>query len=174
MNIFEDDFNNTSIVSQADRLFAKPPTHDFITPKLDLDINPDNFVKWLMLEHDDIKPHHTYAQAVGSMCEFSCLYLAMKFRLSPQENNLKIICGNYGFWEHFWMEYSYEGKVYILDLTLQQFIPTAPKLAITERKYEGNGYRVCDEFCDYGQTIKGYCDEKRAFMFYPHPKKVEI
>ena len=168
----EDEFDCKPITSSFDRLFTPPPQHDYITPDLGLDINPDNFVKWLMLEHDEISPKDTYAQAVSSMCEFSCLYLAMLFRLSPQEKNFKIVCGNYGFWEHYWMEYTHNGKVYILDLTLKQFQPEAPKLAILERKYQDNGYRVCSEV-DYGQTVKGYCDEKRAFMFYPYPKQVE-
>ena len=169
---FLDDDEIKLYTSSFDRLFAPPTTHEFITPDFGLDIKPGNFVKWLILEHDEISPKDTYAQAVSSMCEFSCLYLAMLFRLTEHETKFKIVCGDYGFWEHYWMEYTHKGEVYIIDLTLQQFVPTAPKLAITKRKYESNGYRVCGEV-DYGETIKGYCEHKRAFMFYPHPKQVE-
>lgn len=170
MDILDDNF--TMPTSSFDRLFTAPPKHDFITPDLGLDINPDKFIKWLEIEHPDLVHAENYAQAVGSMCEYSCLYLAMLFRLTPEEKKFKLIPGNYGFWEHYWMEYTHEGKTYIIDLTLQQFQKDAPKLAIIERKYEENGYRVCEEV-DYGQTIKGYCEEKRAFMFYSHPKVVE-
>ena len=145
---------------------------DFLDLDLGLEINTTNFIKWLEVENEEICELETYQDKVGNMCEFGCLYLAMKYRLKPEENNFKLVWGKYGFWEHYWMEYTQNGKVYILDLTLKQFVPDAPELAITERKYQPDGYNVCN-VVDYGVTLKEYCDDKKAFMFYSHPMKYD-
>jgi len=159
-------------LSSFDMLFTAHPKFDFINPKLDLEINTDNFIKWLESEDEYVAYGETYKEKVGSMCEYSCLYLAMKFRLSKLKGELRLVPGKFGFWEHWWCEYTVDGKVYIIDLTLRQFINDAPKLSILEATYSKNGYCI-DEHVDYSYNLKEYCDEKRAFMFYNHPLKFE-
>lgn len=150
---------------------ASTPTFDYLTPILDLDINPDYFIKWLELEKQDI--YDKYCDTVFNMCEYSCLYLAMKFRLSKLKGELLVIDGNFtNNKSHFWMEYTIDDKTYIIDITLQQFIPTAPRLSIIEAVYSENGY-IKDRYCDYSYTVKAYCDYKRAFMYYQHPLAAE-
>lgn len=158
-------------VSSFDRLFQAPAKIEFINPELDLDINPDHFIKWLELEGE--LEGTTYKEQCASMCEYSCLYLAMKFFNQPMKGMLRLVCGNFGFWEHWWVEYSVDGKVYIIDLTLQQFVDDAPRLAISEAKYEDNGYRK-DQHCDYSYSIEDYCADKKAFWYYKHPKLAEV
>ena len=158
-------------VSTFDRLFQAPAKVKCIQPELDLDINPDYFIKWLELEGE--LEGETYKEQCASMCEYSCLYLAMKFRCVKLKGELRLICGNFGFWEHWWAEYNVNGKVYIIDLTLQQFVEDVPRLAISEAKYEDNGYRK-DPHCDYSYSLIDYCDEKKAFWYYKHPKLVEV
>lgn len=146
------------------------PELEFIEPELDLDINPDHFIKWLELEGQEVTDDYGYS--VSSMCEYSCLYLAMKFYLSDLKGELRIVCGNFGFWEHYWMEYTLNGIVYFIDLTLRQFIPDAPKVAITKATNDKCGYYVHD-YVDYSQSVEEYCKEKKAFMHYKHPKLAE-
>jgi len=158
--------------SSFNLLFTAPPVLEFITPELDLDINTSNFIKWLESEVEDVADGETYREKVSSMCEYSCLYLAMKFRLSKLKGELRLVPGKFGFWEHWWCEYSIDGKVYIIDLTLKQFVEDAPELSILEATYTRSGYTI-DSVVDYSYTLKEYCDEKNAFMFYSHPLKFE-
>lgn len=148
-------------------LFQEFPKYDFINPELDFEINPDKFIDWLKIEGQSVS--EDYAESVSEMCEYSCLYLAMKFMLLKPKGEVKLVYGKFGFWGHWWVEYTYNGKTYILDLTLKQFVKDAPKLAITEASYDKSGY-FKDIHCDYSQTPAEYCKEKRAFQFYAIPK----
>jgi hypothetical protein len=86
------------------------------------------------------------------------------------KGDLKIKYGKFGFWEHYWLEYTLKDKVYFIDLTLQQFVSSAPRLAISEAKETERGYYA--EFCD-GTPIQEYVDGKRAEIFYTNPYFVD-
>lgn len=123
-------------------------------------------MKWL--EADGvIQLTGNYAVDCSSMCEYSCLYAAMMLHGKQLKGELKIYSGNFGFWEHYWLSYKYEGKEYYIDLTLQQFIPDAPKLAILEAINDDSTptYR----FDGTPESIKQYVKRQRAFMFYTNP-----
>ena len=168
LDMGEDDVD---IQIERSLLFEPFPKYDFIKPDLDLDINPDFFLKWLELEDQEVC--ESYKLSVSSMCEYSCLYLAMKFRLADLKGELRLVSGNFGFWEHWWVEYKVEDKTYIIDLTLQQFVDDAPRLAISEAKYSKEGY-MKDLHCDYSYSVEEYCNEKGAFKFYKHPLSAEV
>ena len=176
IDIFGDDMDDIDFAGELENssfnlLFSKSPEYNFIQPDLGLDIDTSDFLNWLELAIGDDFYGDTYAEKVGSMCEFSCLYLAMKFFLDKNlAGEMRLVCGNFGFYEHWWVEYAINDKVYIIDLTLQQFVPEAPELSITEASYHKTGYYK-DEHCDYSQSIKEYCLEKGAFKYYPIPKK---
>ena len=165
--------------NQVDYSTPFPTDMEYINPDFDLGLDPDHFIAWLSAEAEKDKymeaPTGDYKTDVASMCEYSCLYVAMKLILDNFEGDMKILCGKFGFWEHYWLQYTYKGEKYFIDLTLQQFIPTAPKLAITKAKDVKNGYTdfECD-YVDYSQTIEDYCKEKRAFMFYTLPQSVKL
>jgi hypothetical protein len=155
--------------------FTPPPLVEFIEPKLDFELNPDHFIKWIKAESKnndflDAPTGESYAYDVSSMCEYSCLYISMLLSGVDLKGELRLISGNYGFWEHYWMEYTLDDIVYYIDLTLQQFDPTSPKLAISIRKDVPSGYNR--EFDVDGTSIEEYLEDKRAFKFYVDPKYV--
>lgn len=172
LDLGNDIFDSTPIVSQFDRLFKPFYKPEFINLDLGFEIDTNEFLEWLRVENPDFNELGTYKDNVASMCEFSCLFLAMKFCKSPISDRFSIVCGDFGFWEHYWVEYKYNDKVYIIDLTLQQFVPDAPELAISERKYNEQGYRVHFEYIDDGVSFMDYCIDKKAFMFYNIPQMI--
>ena len=144
--------------SLFDRMFLPPIKHKFYpTPKELRFIKPKNFVKWLNKIGEEID-HDDYCYSVTSMCEYSCLYIcqkALKNNFDP--TRLKICYGNYGWGEHYWMMLDDE---WFVDLTLAQFIPDAPRLAITSRQ-EAVGmsaYHAYDENF-YAQSYTEYLGE---------------
>jgi len=156
--------------------FTPHPKVDFIEPKLDFDLDPDHFIKWLKAEASqdiylDAPLGKSYAYDVSSMCEYSCLYIAMLLHEKELKGELRIISGKYGFWEHYWMQYRLEDVTYYIDLTLQQFDETAPKLAISIKEDIPSGYNRM--FDIEGTSINGYLEDKEAFMFYVNPKQVK-
>jgi len=149
-----------------------PTDMEYLEPDLPFDIDADHFIEWLQAE--DLGEGDTYQEQVSSMCEYSCLYIAMKLILDGFKGDMKIHCGKFGFWEHYWLEYNHNGEKLFIDLTLQQFIPTAPRLAITKAHENRTGYTGhIEEYVDYSQSIEEYCKEKRAFMFYKLPQSIK-
>ena len=69
---------------------------DFITPDIDLQLNAEYFIKWLSLI-GRLNGGDTYNQQVTGMCEFSCLYVAMRFVMSKPKlkGDLKIQIGSF-------------------------------------------------------------------------------
>jgi len=141
----------------------------FTAPELDLGIDPELFIGWLwaegQIEGEDSETQ-SYAQNVSSMCEWSCLFISMLLYNQKLKGELLIISGNYGFWGHYWMKYTVDGESYFIDLTLQQFLPEAPKLSISRAIEVPEGYN-----CDYdkGTDFREYVDGKRGFDFYTDP-----
>jgi len=156
--------------------FSKFSDIKFITPKLDFELDPDHFIRWLKAESDndqylDPPLGESYAFDVGSMCEYSCLYVAMLLSDVKLKGELRIVGGNFGFWGHYWLRYTLGGLTYIIDLTLQQFVKDAPKLAISVEKTNQHSYN--NEYDLEGVLIDDYVNDKRAFDFYVNPKNVE-
>jgi len=89
---------------------------------------------------------------------------------------MEIMYGNVGMWEHYWVRYKFRGEEYFIDLTMQQFDSTAPKLAIskaTNRRASGEYSHIGDD----GELMLDYLERQRAFQFYTDPvslKKPEI
>ena len=165
-----EDFLKEFEESSMGLLFSPFPTYKYINPQLELKVDVDEFLTWLSEEEGFDMKSVPYNDAVSSMCEYACLYIAMKHYddVDDLQGKLYVVCGEMGFWGHWWIEYVIpEGKTFIIDLTLQQFIPEAPKLSIIEKTYERKGYHTYDE--EGGQPIKEYCAEKDAFDFYANP-----
>jgi len=88
----------------------------------------------------------------------------MKLQSTPT-----IYFGNFGFWEHFWIGYFWKGQEYFIDLTLVQFLKTAPKLAVSKAINELDGYSH-----NYPpESIFDYIKRKRAFEHYINPKSIQ-
>ena len=172
----EDAFNEMQN-SSFNRLFAPPKEVEFVTPQLDFQIDPSHFIKWLKEEHesdpdsDFYYKKGDYRHNVGSECEFSCLYLAMLLNDKKLESEPVIYCGDFGFWEHYWLGYTYKGQEYFIDLTLMQFLKNAPKLSISIPSNDKNGYNWFEDIDP--QPISEYLQEKKAFQFYKNPKEIK-
>jgi hypothetical protein len=154
--------------TRSSLLFTPFKKVKFIDKNFDLIIDPKHFLKWLEAEGEDVV-NDDYKQSVSSMCEYSCLYLAMLFHDKELKGTLRIYNGNFGFWSHFWMGYTFEGVEYFIDLTLMQFVDSAPKLAISLADNDRTGYCYEEE---YIQDIYQYVQEKRAFQFYKNPNEI--
>ena len=172
----EDAFNEMKN-SSFNKLFMPPKEVEFTSPKLDFTLDPDHFVRWLCEEHGS-DPHSDfdyvegdYRHNVGNECEFSCLYIAMLLHGKELDSEPVIYCGNFGFWEHYWIGYTYKGIEYFIDLTLMQFLENAPKLAISFPVNADDGYNWLKDI--EPQPISEYLEEKRAFQFYKNPKEVK-
>ena len=148
--------------------FTTPHVPTFINPELDFKVDPEHFMKWLATEDEEVTGD--YRNDCGSMCEYSCLYLSMLLYNQELKGELTIICGNYGWWEHYWMKYKLNGITYYLDLTLMQFVEEAPKFAITLEHQNPKGYN--SKYDMDGQDFRKYVDEKRGFDFYTNPKEI--
>lgn len=152
-------------MDNAQLLFGEPKEMVFINPKLDFELSPEHFIKWLELEGMDITGD--YGFDVCSMCEYACLYIGMMFYKKKLKGELKIYYGKLGFWEHYWVGYFVNGKEYFIDLTLKQFIKDAPELSISEARNE----RVPGQYSylSEGTPLSEYVEGQRAFEFYHNP-----
>ena len=154
--------------SSFDMLFRPFREIQYENVELDFKLDPAHFLKWLEAEQQDITGD--YVQDVSSMCEYSCLYTAMMLAEAKLESVPTIYYGNFGFWEHYWIGYIWKGQEYFVDLTLAQFVKTAPKLAISKAINELDGYSH-----NYPpQSIHDYLKDKRAFEFYVNPKTIHV
>ena len=165
--------------SSFSRLFEEPKKPEYLDIKFDFSIDPDHFIRWRLEqslkdaedEFDwEYKPDD-YRHNVGSECEYSCLYIAMLLRDTELESEPVIYCGNFGFWEHYWIGYTWKGQEYFLDLTLMQFLENSPKLAISLPSNDKNGYNWFEDI--EPETISHYLERQRAVNFYLDPKKVK-
>lgn len=154
-------------------LFSAPKELEFLNIKFDFDISPDHFIKWLELEGEEIEGDYKFD--VGAMCEYSCLFIAMMLHDKELEGEMKIYYGKFGFFEHYWVGYTFRGEEYFIDLTLMQFVDDAPKLSITkaENKRVSGGYSYIDDGDVAYETIHDYIKRQRAFMFYTNPKTMK-
>jgi len=150
--------------------FSALHTPEFVEPELDIKIDPDHFIDWLKKEDKDFEESKSYAYNVSSMCEYSCLYIAMLFHDKKLKGDLRIVYGKYGWWEHYWMKYTLDGVAYYLDLTLQQFVETAPKFSISLAKQNTHGYN--SNYEEEAKTIEEYVNNKMGFEFYVNPNEV--
>lgn len=142
---------------------SPPAPIEFVNPKLDFKLDPQHFMDWLELENQEV--WGDYRTDCASMCEYSCLYVSMLLHKKKLKGELKIISGSFGFWEHYWLQYTYKGVQYFIDLTLQQFVKDSPKCAISLGTPEvDNGYRNF-----YYIEVEEYLQNKRAFEFYTNP-----
>ncbi len=151
--------------SSRDLLFGKPIELSFVQKELEFKLDPDHFLKWL--ETDEWTMGHDYASSVSSACEYSCLYIGMLTYNMNLKNPLKIYRGNLGFFEHYWIGCVIDGQEYFIDLTLQQFNRSAPRLAITKAMNEEvpGGYSHSSD----GYDLNDYVREKKGFKFYTNP-----
>jgi len=150
--------------SSYDMLFH--PFRDIKHEEIEFDfkLDPDHFIKWLAAEGEELTGD--YQHDVSRMCEYSCLYIAMMLSNMELESTPMLYYGNFGFWEHYWIGYIWKGQEYFVDLTLSQFIKTAPKLAVSKAINELDGY----SFDFPPDSIFDFIKEKRAFEFYINPK----
>jgi len=155
-----------------DLLFGKPIDKEYLDVEFDFTLDPDHFMSWLALQDDIEKQTGNYQVDCCSMCEYSILYISMLLHDRELAGELEIMYGNFGFWEHYWVRYNYKGEQYYIDLTLQQFDPTAPRLAISK----ATNNKVAGEYNHYvvdGELMVDYIERQRAFMFYPDPKDLK-
>lgn len=161
--------------SSFNRLFEEPKDVKFIDKEFDFSLDPDHFIRWRVEEAKrdgddfDYVPGD-YRHNCGSECEYSCLYTAMMLHDKELESEPVIYCGNFGFWEHYWIGYTYKGQEYFIDLTLMQFLPQSPKLAISLPSNDKNGYNWFEDI--EPETISHYLERQGAFGFYIDPKQV--
>lgn len=150
-------------------LFTKPIELEYLNQRFDFNISPNHFIEWLKLEGEKVTGD--YKMDVSSMCEYSCLYICMMLHDKPLIGDMRVYCGQFGFWGHWWIGYKVNGCEYFIDLTLQQFNPLAPKLAITKAMNErvSGGYSYLSD----GVTMNDYIEENRAFMFYANPQTMQ-
>lgn len=162
------DITNEHENDNLSQFFSQPKTPEFLDITFDFDISPDHFVQWLREEGMGV--YEDYTISVASMCEYSCLYMAMLCSQMDLKGELMIYEGNYGPLSHFWMAYKYEGEEYFIDLTLKQFIPNAPKLAIS-KAHLGS---INEGYWTYGDpiSIQEYLEKVKAFDFYINPKNM--
>lgn len=164
--------------SSFDLLFSEPAEVKFEDIKFDFEIDPLHFERWLKWEHGN-DPHSyyeyidgDYAFNIGGECEFSCLYVAMLLHGLDLESEPVVYDGNFGFWEHYWIGYTWKGEEYFIDLTLRQFVKDAPMLAISKAKHQETAYRWYEDI--ERETISEYIERQRAFKFYLNPQNLEI
>ena len=177
MDDLERSFYELQENSSFNRLFSEPKQVKCLDMEFGFKIDPDHFIKWLIEEHSSDPMNDAdfiegdYRHNVGSECEFSCLYIALLLHDKDLESEPVIYCGNFGFWEHYWIGYIYKGQEYFIDLTLQQFLPDAPKLAISIPSNNKNGYNWFEDIEPW--TISKYLERQGAFDFYLDPKNVK-
>jgi hypothetical protein len=128
-------------------------------------LDPDRFVSWLHRElPEEIYLDLPYHATVDSMCEYACLYVSMLLRDDPISRDLSIYYGKFGtIYEHYWLGL---GNLFI-DLTLQQFDHSAPRLAITTSHNERVEGRY--SYLSEPTAVHEYLSENRALEFYTDP-----
>jgi hypothetical protein len=162
----EIDFAETLRKMNTNQWDSPPPHMNFIESDLDFELDPEHFMEWLKSENEEVIGD--YKTDCSGMCEYSCLYVSMLLSETKLKGNLRIIAGNFGFWEHYWMSYTLNGVEYFIDLTLQQFISDSPKCSISLSEGEvDNGYRNF-----FYMDVKEYLEEKNAFTYYMNPKNI--
>jgi hypothetical protein len=147
-------------------LFSPLTPPEFVNPELDFSLDPDHFIKWLEAEQQEVIGE--YHIDVQSMCEYSTLYIGMLLAKKKLEGELTQYYGKFGFFEHYWIGYTYKGVEYFIDLTLQQFVKDAPKVAISLASKSKNGYKWLSE----SAPMDLYLAEVRAFQFYKDPNEI--
>jgi hypothetical protein len=158
--------------SAFDLLTSKPEKLEFLDIDLGFQLDPRHLLRWLEAAHtedeyDSFEITGIYSQDVACECEFSCLYMALLLDDMTFEKEPVIYDGSFGFWDHFWTAFFIDGKEYFVDMTLAQFMPEAPKVAITEaRKYE-KAYRWHDEI--FPKTFSHYLEYVHAYDRFPEP-----
>lgn len=160
--------------SSFDLLFSGPAEIEFVEPGFDFGIDPDHFIRWLSEEHGNDQYNEwedlgSYHKNVCGECEFACLYFSMINYLKSFDADPVVYDGKFGFWDHFWIGYIWRGEEYFIDLTLQQFIPEAPRVAISKASKQKKGYFWYDEA---DMPISEYVDRKNAFAFYLDPNQI--
>jgi len=159
--------------SGIDLLLGEPFKREYLDVEFDFTLDPDHFMSWLAVQDDIEENTGNYQHDCSSMCEYAILYISMLLHDKELEGELEIMYGNVGFWEHYWMRYIYQGEAYHVDLTLMQFDPEAPKLAISRAVNN----KIAGEYNHYGydgELMVDYIDRQRAFLFYPDPIYLKI
>jgi hypothetical protein len=154
-------------VSMSELMFATPIKLEYLNMTFDFELDPDHFVKWLGVEGEEITGNYNIDCA--SMCEYAILYISMLLHDKELKGNLIIRSGSVGAFDHYWMEYAYEGETYFIDLTMQQFDESAPKLAISRavNKRASGCYNYFEE-CS-SEKMVDYIERQQAFRFYTNP-----
>lgn len=136
--------------------------------------NKVQFLKWLSEAQgcDFLAIESDYSDLIEGFCEFFCIYFSMMYFISPYAEDLRVVDG-YFIKEgrkcgHFWIEYNDNGKIYIIDATIQQFVPDAPIFYVCEKSDAYDGY-LEDKHVDYSKTIKEFCHESNVFKTFKHP-----
>lgn len=120
--------------SSFDLLFGERPGMAFYEPE-SLDIinylSIRKFLAYLITNREATKadPYH---RAVSSMCEYWVWWAYHKLKNKKHSGWIDYISGYFGFWEHHWIRYKYNGESYFVDMTLAQFNPIYPKIAVTK------------------------------------------
>jgi hypothetical protein len=139
-----------------DAMYSKPKELSFVKPKgLDIFLCPAELLSWLEKagEINESEVKGEYAQAVNSMCEYSCLWVCGKLQERYNKGELKgelYVCyGKFGFWEHYWIGYKIDGVEYFLDLTLAQFRKESPRFSVLIGK-DAEGVSEYNDFVKVG------------------------
>jgi len=115
--------------SSFDMMFAQKPNIVFESMN-PLPLDKDEFIDFLV-RCGEAHPRDTYHNNVQSMCEHFVYWAYLK--LKDTSYNIKYVCGNFGLFEHYWIEYN----DIIIDFTLKQFNPEYHDVAIVKKE---NGY----------------------------------
>jgi len=111
--------------STYEKLFAEKPVLEFLDNN-PLPLDKDKFLHFLTLcgeRNEDTE----YCESVQSMCEFFIYWAYLE--LKDSKFDIKYVAGNFGFFEHHWLEYN----DIIIDFTLKQFNPSYPDTAILSK-----------------------------------------
>lgn len=157
----------TEYKSLFDLMLLEPKEYNFLDISLDFTLDPDHFMEWLNVENEE-EIIGDYCFDCTNMCEYSCLYASMMLYNANLKGALRVCAGSFQNWVHFWLIYEVDDKKYFIDLTLKQFIPTAPKLSIIEMENEYEGYHFYDDGTPL-PTIQEYAKAVKAFEFYTNP-----
>ena len=144
---------------------AKDIEIEYLDKKFDFKISPDKFLEWLESVGQEVTGD--YGWDVASMCEYSCLYICQLLYNKKLKGELTVCLGNFGFGEHYWMQYEIDGEKYYIDLTLQQFRGEAPRLAITKAFEHPKAYRMWGDD-GKGEYYKKYVERMGGPSYDPN------
>lgn len=161
----EFNLNTFDLLSSPFRPFTQV---ECIDKQFDFKISPIKLLNWLDKEVGEVNKKD-YGYSVSKACEFSCLYTSMLLYRANLEGVLKVHYGSFGFWEHYWMSYKFQGQLYFIDPTLMQFLPNVPKIAVSLANdfKDVNGYNSLDL---EGTSITNFIEKHKAFKFYTNPR----